>query len=135
MSLSTDRNTPERDGRIVYYKVAANTKIFAGSLVALNSNGFAVPATNTVGMKGVGRAEDFIDNTSGNDGDLNVPVKKGIFKFNNDTDIPIKGSDIMADCYIRDDETVRGKDSGASAPNPIAGNVFSIDDDGVWVKF
>ena len=135
MALTEDRNTPERDGKVVAFEVAANAKIFTGSLVAINANGFAVPASNTDGLKGIGRAEEYIDNTGGSDGDARIMVKKGVFKFDNDATLPVAAADINSNCYIRDDGTVRGKDTGASAPNPVAGIVFLIEDDGVWVKF
>lgn len=135
MALTEDRNTPERDGKVVAVAVAANAKIFAGSLVAVNANGFAVPGSNTDGLKGIGRAEDYIDNTGGLDGDVRIMVKKGVFKFSNDATLPVAAADINSNCYIKDDATVRAKDTGASAPNPIAGIVFSIEDDGIWVKF
>lgn len=135
MSLANDRNTPERDGRAVAFKVAASTKIFAGSLVAVNEDGFAVPASNTDGLKGIGRAEEYVDNTAGSNGDTEIMVKKGVFKFDNDTTLPVTAADINSNCYIKDDGTVRTKDTGASAPNPVAGIVFSIEDDGIWVKF
>lgn len=135
MALDNDRNTPERDGRAVAFNVAANAKIFAGSLVAVNAEGFAVPGSNTDGLKGIGRAEDYVDNTGGSDGDDEIMVKKGVFKFDNDVTLPVTAADLNGDCYIKDDGTVRAKDTGASAPNPIAGTVFSIEDDGVWVKF
>lgn len=134
MALVSDRNTFERDGKVLMLPVAANAKIFTGALVALNEKGFAEPGTNKTGYKGVGRAEEFVDNTSGTDGEITIRVKRGVFKFDNDSGIPVKGSDVFAECYLKDDETVRGKDSGASAPNPVAGKVIQLEDDGVWVE-
>lgn len=135
MALTGDRNTPEKNGDYLVLKVAASTKIFAGSLVAVNGSGFAVPGSSTDGLKGVGRAEDYADNTSGANGDAVIKVKKGVFKFSNDGTLPVTWADIANNCYIKDDGTVRAKDTGASAVNVVAGTVFSIENDGVWIKF
>lgn len=135
MALASDRNTPERDGRAVVLEVAADTRIFAGSLIAVNSDGFAVPGSNTDGLKGFGRAEEYIDNTEGDNGDAKITVKKGVFKFDNDATLPVTAANLNGDCYIKDDGTVRAKDTEAEAVNPIAGTVFSVEEDGVWVKF
>lgn len=45
MPLSTDRNTPERDGRLVTHPMAAGKKIYAGALVVLNATGYAEPGS------------------------------------------------------------------------------------------
>ena len=51
-------NTPDRAGAVSVYPVAAAAQINAGALVALNSTGFIVPASNTVGLMVLGRAEE-----------------------------------------------------------------------------
>src|SRR5690242_19415085 len=58
-ALTSSRNTPEMSdfGRMQVYPVEANTTIYLGSMVALNANGNAVPASSTPGLRIVGRAE------------------------------------------------------------------------------
>src|SRR5271170_1656839 len=62
-ALTNSRNTPEMadGGRIRVLNVEANTTIFLGSMVAINGNGNAVPASATTttanALKVVGRAE------------------------------------------------------------------------------
>ena len=62
-------------------ELAASTKIYAGSLVAINASGYAVPASASTALRCVGRAEKTIDNTSGAAGALTIEVKPGRFYF------------------------------------------------------
>jgi hypothetical protein len=62
-------------------ELAAATKIYAGSLVAINASGYAVPASASSALRCVGRAEKTIDNTSGSAGALTIEVKPGRFYF------------------------------------------------------
>lgn len=133
--LTQDRNTPETGGVFTVFPVAANAKIFTGSIVAINAAGNALPGENEDGLKGAGRAEEYVDNTGGAAGVQTIRVKFGIFKFENSATKPVTAADLLDNCYIEDDETVRTFDSTPDAPNPIAGKVIWIEDDGVWVKF
>ena len=58
-ALTSARNTPEMadGGRVAVYPVEANTKIYLGSMVALNAAGNAAPAATATGLKVIGRAE------------------------------------------------------------------------------
>lgn len=133
-ALTADRNTAMRDGHIVSLPVAASVKIYAGALVALDSSGNAKPGETATGILGIGRAESQADNSSGSAGDINVEVRKGVFRFENSTGgDEITLSDIGSDCYIVDDSTV-AKTDGTSTRS-VAGKVFDVDTDGVWVKF
>jgi hypothetical protein len=81
-ALTADRNTHWAEGDIRGYKVAASTKIYAGSLVALNASGYAVPGADTASFKFLGVAHEYIDNSSGANGDKTVTVRrKGIHRF------------------------------------------------------
>lgn len=62
-------------------ELAASTKIYAGSLVAINASGYAVPASASSALRCVGRAEKTVDNTSGAAGALTIEVKPGRFYF------------------------------------------------------
>lgn len=133
-ALTTDRNTVRRDGEQLSLPVAAAKKIFAGSLVARDSSGNATPGATATTLLGVGRAEEYVDNSAGAAGDKSVTVRKGTYKFANSAsgDL-IARADIGSDCYIVDDQTV-AKTNGTSTRS-VAGKVFDVDTDGVWVKF
>lgn len=132
-ALTRDRNTPRREGTTLTIGVAAGAKIYAGALVALDADGYAMPGATATTLKGLGRAERQADNTSGQDGDLSVEVTKGVFRFANDAADAVTASHRGSSCYIVDDESVAGNDGAGT--RSVAGTVFDVDSDGVWVKF
>ena len=80
--LTRDRATAYRDGVELEYPVAAATKIYAGSLVCVDGNGYAVPAADTSGYRFVGAAMEQVDNGSGANGDKVIRVRRtGVFEF------------------------------------------------------
>lgn len=131
-ALAADRNTPARSGDTRTFPIAGATKVFAGALVALNSSGYLVPFSASTTLKTVGRNERTINNT-GSAGDLSADVKTGTFRFANSAsgDL-ITRADIGNDCYGVDDQTV-AKTNGSSSRS-LAGKIFDVDDQGVWVK-
>lgn len=130
-ALTADRNTAAKTlGRRISLKVKAATKIFAGSIVAVEAaTGWAVPAGDTVGHQVVGRAESQVDNSTGANGDKEVVVHKGVFKWNNGA-APVVQATIGDTVMVQDDNAVR-----ITSTNSIpAGVADSIDvDGGVWV--
>lgn len=106
--------------------VAASTKLYAGTMVATNSTGYAVPASASTAQKLWGRCEKQVDNSAGANGDLSVNVKPGIFYFANST-----GADLIAQAnlgayvYAVDDSTVALTDSAGT--RPVAGYVVNVD--------
>jgi len=81
-ALTRDRATAYREGVELGYPVAAATKIYAGSLVCVDGNGYAVPAADTSGYRFVGAAMEQVDNGSGANGDKSIWVRRtGIFAF------------------------------------------------------
>jgi hypothetical protein len=133
MSLSSDRNTPHKDGELLPFKVAAGAKIFAGALVAINATGYAVPGATAATLTYLGRADQSVDNTAGADGDLIVLVRRGKpLKWANSGADPVLQAGINKSCYIVDDQTVAAtSDTGARS---AAGKVVGLDVDGVWVE-
>src|SRR5271154_4207982 len=77
-ALTNSRNTPELadGGRIQVYPVEANTTIYLGSIVALDGNGNAVPASSTPGLKVIGRADMMSNGFPGQDA-VNNPGAAG----------------------------------------------------------
>lgn len=133
-ALTEDRNTAKRDGGLLSMPVAASVKIYAGAIVARDASGYATPGATATTLLGVGRAESPGDNSTGSAGDIAVAVRKGIFRFANSAGgDEITRADIGVDCYIVDDQTV-AKTDGTSTRS-VAGQVFDVDSDGVWVKF
>lgn len=131
MALSTDRNTYMREGILLVLPVAANTRIYAGALVAVNAMGYAVPGSTATDLKAAGRAEEQVDNTGGADGAKRIEIRRGVFLFKNDAVDPVDGIHVLGDCYIVDDETVAATDG--TGTRSIAGKVLEIDPSGVWV--
>lgn len=122
-------NAPKRAGDNIELKLAAGAVIFEGILVAINSDGNAVAASDTSGLKVVGRAENAADNTSGNAGDLSVVVSRGVFRYNNSSTKALTKANFGDAAFVEDDNTVASE----STNSVIAGLVVGIDDVGVWV--
>ena len=132
-ALSDDRNTPMRDGAVLSVPAAGTKKFFAGALVAINATGYATPGATATTLMGAGRVESNVDNTAGSDGDATVAIRKGIFRYDNDATDTVSRADVGSDCYMVNDQTVASNDGTGS--RSVAGKVFDVDTDGVWVKF
>lgn len=120
-ALSTDRDTQMRAGVQYSLGVATNVKIYAGSFVAINSSGYAVPASDTAGLKVVGRAEEAVDNTGGANAAKTIRVMEGVFKF---TGAGLTIADVGKPCFISDDQTIS---VAATANNVCAGIIEAVD--------
>ena len=82
----------------------------------------------------VGRADAPADNSGGAAGDLTVDVRKGIFRFANSAGADEIGpEDVEGTAYIVDDETVALTDGGAT--RSVAGKIYDVDAQGVWIEF
>ena len=103
-ALTKDRATPYRDGIEIDFPVAANTKIYAGSLVCANTTGYAVPAADTPGLKFAGVALEQADNTGGANGAKTVRLRRsGVFEFDAAS---ITQAMVGTAMYIVDDHTM-----------------------------
>lgn len=81
-ALTKDRATPYREGIEVDYPVAAAVKIYAGSLVCINTSGYVAPAADTSGFRLAGVAMEQVDNSTGADGAKTIRVRRhGVFEF------------------------------------------------------
>lgn len=136
-ALATERLTTTQMGaqsarNMGSLPVAASTKIYAGSMVGLNSSGYLVPVSAAQGIKPVGRAEETVDNTSGANAALNCEVRLGTFKFANSSSTDaLTQTDVGQLCFAVDDQTVaRTSDKGKRMP---AGELVQVDSDGVFV--
>jgi hypothetical protein len=128
----TDRKVSAHDQKREY-KIAANVRIFAGSLVVINSVGKAAPGTTaTTHRVCAGRAIKEYNNTGGAADAMTVEVEEGVFKWANLGADAVVAADVGADCFIADDQTV-AKTNGTSTRSR-AGIVMGVDSDGVWVQ-
>jgi hypothetical protein len=102
-ALTKDRATPYRDGIEIDIPVAANIKIYAGSLVCGNAAGYAIPAADTAGLKFLGVALEQVDNAGGANGAKKVRVRRqGTFEFDA---LSITQAMVGASMYVVDDHT------------------------------
>ncbi len=112
--LTRDRATSYREGVEVDYPVAAGAKIYAGSLVCVNDDGFAVPAADTSGYVFVGVALEQMDNSAGANGAKSLRVRReGVFEFDAASITQAMVGDPM---YVVDDHTF---DDAAGPTNDI----------------
>lgn len=131
MALTSDRNTPMRGIGLLALAVAAGTRIYAGSLVVVDANGFATPGKVGTGLGYAGRAEESVDNTGGAAGAVRVPVRRGeAFKWANDG--TITQAQLFKTAYVVDDQTVGATDD--TGKRSAAGRITGIDADGVWIE-
>lgn len=133
-ALTQDRNTLRRDAVQFEFPVAANAVLYAGSIGCINSAGYAVPGSATATLKTIGRIEEQANNTGGVAGAIRAKFRRGCFCFGNSasTDL-IAITDIGANCYIVDDQTVAKTNGGGT--RPVAGVIRDVEPKGVWVEF
>lgn len=127
-----DRNTDKRNGNDLYLGVAASTKVEAGHMGAVNAAGYVVPASDTAGLKVIGRIENTVDNTTGGNGGESVAILRNqAFHWANSATTPLTVADIGGNAYVEDSVTVT-TDVG-STNNIVAGKILEINSKGVWV--
>lgn len=108
-----DRNTPYRDGELIPAPVAAGEHIPAGVIVCINAHGYAVNGKEATDLIYAGRAEDAVDNSAGQDGDLFILLRRGkLFLWENDG--TLTQAHLGRRAYILDNQTVSASD-GRSA--------------------
>lgn len=130
-ALAADRNTARRSGDRLNLPAAAAKLFYGGAIVARDAAGNATPGATATDILGMGRCKEQVDNSAGLAGDLRVEIEKGIFHFANSATDPVVVADIGSNCYIVDDQTVSHTDTNQS----VAGIVFDLDANGVWVDF
>ncbi len=139
MPATADLQAPLMQDTFIVRPVEAATKLFAGTIGAVNAAGNGVPAADTAGLKVVGRVEEQVDNTSaapewmgvsGSAGDKNVRLRREPFKVKNSESDPVVPADLMHFVYVEDDSTVS---HGPGTNHIAAGLCIQIDDDGVWI--
>lgn len=128
-----DRNTWRKDGLLIPFKVAGGVKIYGGHMVAINEDGFAVPGdkgTETSALAIIGVSDEFVDNTGGADGEVEILVRRGAgFCLANSAAKPVEQILVGQRCQVEDSVTVCADDTVSRT----AGTVMEVSPDGVWV--
>ncbi len=132
-ALTKERDTAEiaNGAKHLSLPIAGAATIYQGALVALNEDGFAIPAQAAAGLTAAGRAEETATNP-GEDGAVSIRVSRGVFVYANSatTENRVGVADLLHPCYIEDDQTVTKVADGSS----VAGLVVRVDADGVAVE-
>jgi hypothetical protein len=123
----------EKEFGFVTVPVAASTKIFGGTMVALDASGNAVPASDTTGLVTLGKCVVYggtvVDNSAGAAGALKVTVKLSLgriaYLYNNDTGSPVVAADRYLNVNVLDDNTVAHTTSNSI----VAGKFVGFDTD------
>jgi hypothetical protein len=103
-ALNKDRNTVRKEGGYAAYPVKAGVKIFAGSVVCIDGSGYALPGSDTAGLKFVGISRHYLDNTAGANGAQAVEVwRRGSFEL---AASGMTKANVGDQVYIVDDQTV-----------------------------
>lgn len=118
-ALTEDRGTLKRIPRLRTLEAAGT--IYSGALVAVNSDGKAVAASDAAGLKVIGCAQNAA--ISGE----NVTVEEACFAYDG---TGITNADIGKTVYVVDDQTVS---LSAGTNGVIAGTVYEVGAEGVWV--
>ncbi|EBR9919327.1 hypothetical protein GBH04_24630 [Salmonella enterica subsp. enterica] len=132
-ALKTDFNAPYRDGELLPAPVAKGEFIPAGTIVCINTKGFAVGGSEAADLTYAGRAETFVDNTDGQDGDATVLIRrKKAFRWLNDG--TITQDMLFKPVYILNNRTLAGADGAMAGSRSKAGVLVMLDGDGVWIE-
>lgn len=131
-ALTASRRTPTRSHRSFTASLAAATMIYAGALVAINASGYLVPASADATLRIVGIAAQYADNSAGANGAIAAKYTTPICLLANSAGgDAIAAANVGAICYAVDDQTVALTSGGGA--RPVAGEIVSVDADGVWV--
>ena len=118
-ALTEDRGTLKKFSRLRTLEAAGT--IYAGAIAAVNGDGKAVAASDASGLKVIGCAQNAA--VIGE----NVSIEEGCFAFDG---TGITNADIGKTVYVVDDQTVS---LSAGTNGVIAGTVYDVDSEGVWV--
>ena len=133
-ATTTERNTKSRAADDFSFPIAGNVKVLKGTLAFLNTSGQVEPGATATGKVGTMVVGETVDNTGGAAAALQVPMKRGCWKFaNSSAGDAITNADYGTTCYVVDNQTV-AKTNGSSTRS-AAGTVRGVDADGVWVEF
>lgn len=127
-AITTDRNTRRSNGDVRVLPVAPSTTLYAGTMLAINASGQLVPP----GTAGAVRMVGYTQSNSGES--ASHPAWLGVAGpwVNSAGADQVTAADVGATVYAVDNQTVAKTSTGGRL---AAGTVWSVDADGVWVKF
>lgn len=127
-AITKDRNTRRSNGDVRVLPVAANTTLYAGTMLAVNAAGQLVPPGTAGAVRVVGYAQ------TNSTGLATHPAWLGVSGpwVNGSGADQVTAADVGATVYAVDNQTIAKTDTGGRL---AAGTVWSVDADGVWVKF
>lgn len=133
-ATTTERNSKSRAADDFSFPIAANVKVLKGTLAHLNSSGYLEPGATATSKSPAILVAETVDNTGGSAGALQVPCRRGTWKFfNSSAGDAITNADYGTTCYLVDNQTV-AKTNGTNTRS-VAGTVRGVDaDGGVWVQ-
>lgn len=124
-SLENVRNTEYEAGDTRTFLVEEGVIIYHGALVVLNAAGYAEPGKVDTGLFCVGKADETVDNSLGEDGYASVAVHISNacrdFYWDNDTTDPVTQAHVGRSVYVFDDHTVSSDSSGTSVAGICTG--------------
>lgn len=127
-ALSQNISTNEREAVFRRLAVKDEEIMYAGGMAAIStSTGEVEMASDSAGLAVVGRVEEYVDNSE--DGKY-CTVKTGCFLFANSATHAVTHASVGACCFVEDDNTVS---NNAGSHSIVAGTVFEVCADGVWV--
>jgi hypothetical protein len=134
-AATSDRNTRSRHGNLRSFPLAAATLIYAGVMAAVNAAGQLVNGATSPALKCVGVTDKLLDNSTGVAAAVRGDVRTGVWgPFANSAAADlIAPADVGADCFMVDNQTVAKTSAGAT--RSVAGKIFDVSADGVWVSF
>ena len=104
-ALTADNDILRSQGVEFAFPVAAAQKIYAGALVAVNADGYALPGDDASGLIFEGVAVERKDNSSGSNGDLEVVLhRRGLFRMT--LGHAITQANVGDNVFLVDDQTV-----------------------------
>lgn len=106
-AASADYDAHRSEGELQEFEVYGSTTIYKGTLVALRTDGYAIPAADTADLIVVGVAYEKVDNSAGSSGAKRVKVhcKSGehfVYAYNGTPAI----TNVGEVAYVVDDKTV-----------------------------
>lgn len=107
--------------------VAAGEMIRSALMVAIGEDGYAKEAAKEENVTVAGCSLAFVSNVYGSAGDEKVPVRRGVYVWENDG--TIRETDILKDAYVADERTVTLNAEGSSR----VGKILAVEADGVTV--
>jgi len=81
-ALSADKKMSYTEGQLYEFPVDDGDTIYAGAMVSANAAGYAIAGADTASTYFLGISREYVDNSAGSDGDLNVTVQRtGVWKM------------------------------------------------------